>query len=149
MAAMIATRSISHHLRARPGGSVRSPSSFSKNQSTCAVYGVGSSPSFLRWGSTSSWAWECTASWPMNPITSRRSCSSWMYGSTCRYTWMNQRSPAGSSRWSTFIVCVLKGSPGTQWRGVFSQANETLRAFSSVRSDATAAGCVLDMLSMY
>ncbi|GFN03413.1 hypothetical protein Smic_19690 [Streptomyces microflavus] len=34
-------------------------------------------------------------------------------------------------------------------QGVFSQAKETLRALSGVRSDATAAGCVLDMVSMY
>ncbi|CAM5439625.1 hypothetical protein SMICM304S_02929 [Streptomyces microflavus] len=32
-------------------------------------------------------------------------------------------------------------------QGVFSQAKETLRALSGVRSDATAAGCVLDMVS--
>lgn len=47
------------------------------------------------------------------------------------------------------MVCVVNGSPGTQCRGVFSQAKDTLRALRGVRSDATAAGCVLDMLSMY
>ncbi|MGY3683212.1 hypothetical protein ACVWXU_006835 [Streptomyces sp. TE33382] len=47
------------------------------------------------------------------------------------------------------MVCVVNGSPGTQCRGVFSQAKETWRALSGVRSAATAAGCVLDMLSMY
>ncbi len=83
MAAISATRSISHHRRARPGGSVRSPSIFSNIQSTCAVYGVGSSPCSRRCGSTSSWACACIASWPMKPMTSSRSFSSRMYGRTC------------------------------------------------------------------
>lgn len=47
------------------------------------------------------------------------------------------------------MVCVVKGSPGTQWSGVASQSKETLRALSSTCSDATGAGCVLDMPSMY
>lgn len=149
---MMATRSMSHHLRALPGGSVRSPSSFSKSQSTWAVYGVGSSPSSLRWGSTSSCACACMASWPMNPMTSSRSRSSRMYGSTCLYTCTNQRSPAGSSRCSTLMVCVANGSPGTQCNGVSSQENDTLRALRGIRSESTGWGSrarVLDMPSMY
>lgn len=136
MAAMTATRSSSHHLRALPGGRVRSPSSFSKNQSTCAVYGVGSSPSSFRCGRTSSWACECIASWPMNPMTSSRSRSSRISGSACLYTCTNHRSPAGSSRCSTLMVWVVNGSPGTQCNGVSSQEKDTFRALRATRSEA-------------
>ncbi len=67
------------------------------------------------------------ASCPMNPTTSARNRSSRMYGSTCLYTCTNHRSPAGSSRCSTLIVCEVNGSPGTQCNGVPSQEKDTLR----------------------
>ncbi|MDQ0602360.1 hypothetical protein QF037_006705 [Streptomyces canus] len=41
------------------------------------------------------------------------------------------------------MVCVVKGSPGTQCSGVSSQAKDTFRALSGTRSG------VLDMASMY
>lgn len=75
-----------------------------------------------------------------------------MYGNTCRYTWTNHRSPAGSSRCSTLMVCVVNGSPGTQCSGVSSQEKDTFRALSGIRSDSTGRGArasVLDMASMY
>lgn len=49
------------------------------------------------------------------------------------------------------MVCVAKGSPGSQWSGVSSQPKETFRGARSMCSDATGAGAsgVLDMASMY
>ncbi|GAB2822062.1 hypothetical protein GCM10027091_61740 [Streptomyces daliensis] len=63
------------------------------------------------------------------------------------------------------MVCVVAGSPGTQWSGVRDQSKATWRGLSSVCSDATGTGrfpgltgfpgpsgcllAVLDMASMY